>query len=252
MKTKNANYLIDVINSLAEPDIDDSRWVRAIEFAQDLGASALGMSSISIGSDIPSWFRSSMREGFIKDYIQQDLVRHDPFVPHFKVSNSPLVFSSSDAGVRTGQTRGVIAHKRRLLDHSYGQIIGVGSAGATPGVRRGVNFCFDLGQDWHEADQSYFMEHAKIFAAVVNAYVEAPSTFNLPGVILPRIPELTDRERDILSYLAQGFKNDRIAERTGLAEVTVRKHMTAARYKLGASTREQALALAMKFGLISV
>ncbi len=62
---------------------------------------------------------------------------------------------------------------------------------------------------------------------------------------------LAPREREVLSWLATGCRTARIAERMGIEEVTVTKHLHSARRKLGARTREQALAIALRDGLIA-
>ncbi|WP_425407615.1 response regulator transcription factor [Hwanghaeella sp.] len=61
---------------------------------------------------------------------------------------------------------------------------------------------------------------------------------------------LTDRERECLSWLAKGLRTGRIAERFGLADVTVALHLSNARKKLGATTRDQAMAQAIMLQLI--
>ena len=56
---------------------------------------------------------------------------------------------------------------------------------------------------------------------------------------------LTAREREVLLWLGRGERTDQIAYRLGLQPVTVSLHLRTARSKLGARTREQALALAI-------
>lgn len=252
MSGASKNYLIDILDLLSEPDIDDSRWHQAVRLAQELGASALNMGAISVNDAVPTWFRSSMRGGFLEDYVAHDFVFSDPFVPHFKFSNKTLEFEAGGVGPGSTLSQGMIEHKQRLFDHSYSRIIGVPQEGSTKGMRRGINFCFDLDSDPTREDLAERMDRLRLLAAVLAAHVGSPASLDLPGVVFPREIVLTEREREVLSYLALGLKNDRIAERTGLAEVTVRKHMTAARKKLGAATREQALAIALKHGLIDI
>lgn len=64
-------------------------------------------------------------------------------------------------------------------------------------------------------------------------------------------PTSTQRQRQVLTLLASGLQNGAIAETLGITEVAVRKHFTAARRALGANTREQALAIALRTGLIT-
>ncbi|MEL6234462.1 MAG: LuxR C-terminal-related transcriptional regulator [Pseudomonadota bacterium] len=61
----------------------------------------------------------------------------------------------------------------------------------------------------------------------------------------PVEPLLTPREADCLLHLAQGQRNARIAEQLGISTATVEMHLANARRKLGAKTREQAVALAI-------
>jgi len=56
---------------------------------------------------------------------------------------------------------------------------------------------------------------------------------------------LTDREKDVLRYLAIGLRPDRIAEKMNLKNGTVNLHIQKARLRLGAKTREQALVKAL-------
>lgn len=57
---------------------------------------------------------------------------------------------------------------------------------------------------------------------------------------------LTPREREVLALLADGLSGARIAERLVLSPETVRTHVRNAMAKLGASTRSQAVAIALR------
>jgi DNA-binding CsgD family transcriptional regulator len=61
---------------------------------------------------------------------------------------------------------------------------------------------------------------------------------------------LSAREREILGFLAEGLSGAAIAERLVLSPETVRTHVRNAMDKLGASTRSQAVALALEDGQI--
>jgi len=62
---------------------------------------------------------------------------------------------------------------------------------------------------------------------------------------------LSPRETECLLRVAQGLRSKQIAEKLGLRPVTVELHLKNARAKLKASTREQAIAIALLNGLIS-
>jgi DNA-binding NarL/FixJ family response regulator len=61
---------------------------------------------------------------------------------------------------------------------------------------------------------------------------------------------LTQRERDVLALLAEGYDNNEIARRLFLSSETVRTHVRKALKKLNAKTRVQAVALAIREGYL--
>ncbi|GHO72151.1 DNA-binding response regulator [Ktedonobacter sp. SOSP1-52] len=62
--------------------------------------------------------------------------------------------------------------------------------------------------------------------------------------------ELTEREVEVLTGLVQGERNKEIALRLGVAERTVRAHLSAIYMKLNVDSRAQAVAHALQHGLI--
>ncbi|HET7689170.1 MAG TPA: response regulator transcription factor [Nocardioidaceae bacterium] len=62
-------------------------------------------------------------------------------------------------------------------------------------------------------------------------------------------PELTDRERDVLDLMAHGLRNRAIADRLGMAEKTVRNHVSAVLQKLQVPDRTSAALRARDAGL---
>jgi DNA-binding NarL/FixJ family response regulator len=76
--------------------------------------------------------------------------------------------------------------------------------------------------------------------------------FSLPraAVTPPQaFPELTDREREILTLLAQGHNNADIAQRLVLSPKTVRNHLSNVFNKLQVADRAQAIIRAREAGL---
>ena len=63
---------------------------------------------------------------------------------------------------------------------------------------------------------------------------------------------LTHRECQVMTLLALGATTSEIAERLGISKETVRNHTRNARDKLGAKTRAQAIALALRAGEITL
>jgi DNA-binding NarL/FixJ family response regulator len=78
----------------------------------------------------------------------------------------------------------------------------------------------------------------------------------LPHVALDRLAErmpsveLTPRESEVLTCITQGRSNREIAEELGIAEKTVRIHVSAVLDKMGARDRTQATIYALQRGLV--
>jgi DNA-binding NarL/FixJ family response regulator len=66
---------------------------------------------------------------------------------------------------------------------------------------------------------------------------------------LAGLAELTPRERELLELIAQGRDNSNIASALGLAEKTVRNHITRIFAKLEVENRPQAIVRAREAGL---
>jgi PAS domain S-box-containing protein len=87
--------------------------------------------------------------------------------------------------------------------------------------------------------------HLVLLAPTNGTPVEPPTNGSAPK----RWP--TVRERQILSMLASGNTDADIAERLELSPATVQTHVRNAKAKLGARTRAQAVAMALRGGLIA-
>lgn len=63
-------------------------------------------------------------------------------------------------------------------------------------------------------------------------------------------PDLTKREKEVLSLLVEGLSNEEIAEQLTITHATVRHHVSACIKKIGATNRTQAAVLAVKNNLV--
>ncbi|HEY0143650.1 MAG TPA: response regulator transcription factor [Thermoanaerobaculia bacterium] len=67
---------------------------------------------------------------------------------------------------------------------------------------------------------------------------------------LSHAPRLSAREREVLRHVAGGLSNKEIAAQLGIAERTVKFHVTAILGKLGAENRAQAVAIGRERGIV--
>jgi DNA-binding NarL/FixJ family response regulator len=79
---------------------------------------------------------------------------------------------------------------------------------------------------------------------VIDRFATAP-----PKAPHPELDRLTDREREIVAWVATGRSNDEIAETLVVSPATVRTHVSRAMIKLGARDRAQLVVFAVQSGL---
>jgi DNA-binding NarL/FixJ family response regulator len=65
-----------------------------------------------------------------------------------------------------------------------------------------------------------------------------------------RLPTVTKREREVLRLLADGMRNEQVAQELSISPLTVRTHVKNAMEKLEADTRTEAVAKALRDSLI--
>ena len=81
---------------------------------------------------------------------------------------------------------------------------------------------------------------------VIEQFASAPARRAAPR---PGLDELTEREREIVAWVATGRSNDEIAEELVVSPATVRTHVSRAMLKLRARDRAQLVVFAIESGL---
>lgn len=89
---------------------------------------------------------------------------------------------------------------------------------------------------------------AKALAEVLQAQLAVPDS-SVAGPVL--LDELTDRELDVLQQLANGYRNDQIAQNLFISEGTVKTHVHRILQKMGVEDRTQAVAKAFRHKLVN-
>jgi DNA-binding NarL/FixJ family response regulator len=83
---------------------------------------------------------------------------------------------------------------------------------------------------------------------VLDQFQEMASVSDLEKITVP----LTQRERQILSHVANGNTNKQIANKFKISEQTIKNHVSAILRKLNANDRAHAVVLAIRHGYISI
>ena len=74
----------------------------------------------------------------------------------------------------------------------------------------------------------------------------------LPGRQSPLVDDLTPREREVLTLIAEGLRNKAIAAQLSISEKTVKNHINNVFSKLHLNDRAQAILYAIRKGLVKV
>jgi DNA-binding NarL/FixJ family response regulator len=82
---------------------------------------------------------------------------------------------------------------------------------------------------------------------VIDQFAGAGAARALPH---PQLDQLTEREREILAWVATGRSNDEIAAELVVSPATVRTHVSRAMMKLGARDRAQLVVFAVQSGVV--
>ncbi len=102
-----------------------------------------------------------------------------------------------------------------------------------------------------EAPLSDLSRAIRVIAAG-ETYIDPALAGKLPGPhSVEKLPQLTKREREILRLIADGMRNEQIARELSISPFTVRTHVKNVMEKLGAETRTQAVATALRRSLIT-
>jgi DNA-binding CsgD family transcriptional regulator len=219
-------------------------WLIAQSIVYDIGGNAVNAIGTNLSGDQPGWGRSSMSDAWLERYDTQKYHLVDPFIVAL-IDRLPEVMT--DCGV-LGRSDPAYELNHDLKAHGYGSLYASTSGSLSSGYRTMVVFCSE--HTLAEVDASIGFNRLKIIQAVIAANMPTQLDREAFGQVDVRRTSLTTKEYDVLSWLACGLRNDQIAFIGNIAEVTVRKHLLSIRKKLGATTREQAIAIAVRDGWI--
>ncbi|QPH55725.1 helix-turn-helix transcriptional regulator [Pontivivens ytuae] len=240
--------LTDAASRLAASPADEIWWV-ADALVRERGANAINACDIDVELESPLWVRSSMHDTWLMDYLAQGFMAIDPLILGAAQSTGS---NWLDAGHMTREmTFSPLAYElnHQVKDAGYAVIQAETFAAPGPGVRRLVTVAF--GKNAEQSGRAN-RDEMRLLMALISSHLAPPAAPDEPGMFTAFRSTLTVREHDVLCMLANGMRNDAVAHRLGIAEVTVRKHVLSARAKLGAATREQAIALALRSGQLAL
>lgn len=194
--------------------------------------------------DTAEWIvLSSYPDAWVRHYTQRDYFRDDPVVAAAMSQFMPQDWSELGAVPPAG---------RRILDEALE--FGIGPQGLTFPIRgpRGDFALFSVtsGCDpaaWAELRERRSGDWMTLGHTIHGRVLEIAGRKMTGG-----LARLSPRETEALQLTASGLTSDEVAARMAISERVVRAHLQTCRYKLSAANTTQAVARAVKLGLIHI
>lgn len=246
----NTNFLIDSFDEFSAHDSEAETWDAAHKIVRSVGGNHIVNGEFLNRNDAALWVRTSMTDDWMDQYVSEQYYLCDPVINSRSKSSET---HEIECGGMTNLAEGANPNEQKLnfglKDAGYSKLDSHVFRLDGSSTRRIVTICFDQGK---ESLQHINKERVMATQSLLSIFLDKRPSWKAPGLIKMGAPTLSARERDVLCYLAKGMMTAQIAAKLGIAEVTVGKHFKSARTRLGAATREQALAIAMALGIISL
>ncbi|MBY6057729.1 helix-turn-helix transcriptional regulator [Leisingera daeponensis] len=242
------NALIDTLDTLLHPQDPGGRWLAAQQLAREMGVKSILVAQISGPSKHIGWISTDMPAAWMEEYLGEGYMAVDPFLNGLADKPGSMQLDSGVLRRSEAGSKQAWALNHGLKDAGFGGLI-CSRYGAAGGPGKLVTLAFDCPAETARAAAPL---EVQLFSALLASTLGQDDPPAAERYSSPGRPLLTARQQQVLSLLAQGMMTARIAETLGLSEAAVSLHFANARKALGASTREHALALALKQGLISL
>lgn len=240
--------LEDIIDSFSGAKNHEDCWNQARRSISQVGGNAINVVSYDLLTNNIHWVRSSMTHSWLNDYTAQNFASSDPFFQFLDTPNSESVVAAGSIEREVAPSLNEYELNHQLLDAGYHSLVATKLLGTRPNEGRMIVISSD-----QKIEEFYGSEKRPLLrrlASVMGMFLGAPKDNAGLNSLGLRSEHLTPRELEVLTLLADGKRNDAIAHKMGIAEVTIRKHLLSARMKLGAVTREEALVKAILQGRI--
>lgn len=245
-------FALDLLEALSLRHDDQERWEFTLDRLAEVGFNALNMVCFTPDTGAIHWVRSSMSKGWLNRYDTQGYAEADPMLAQVRNGKESLYVQAASLKPADGHSDKALGLNHDLEKAGYIHLYSL----VVPCPDNEAKLVV-LASDQQDVQMMMTEQQRemRVLATVLatNLGSDIPSNHGRVydiASIAPTVPDMTPRELQVMDLLALGHRNERIAERLGLSEITVRTHLRNARDKLRAPTRESALVRAMQLGLI--
>lgn len=233
-------------NSKLDAVTDDSQaWDLLIDFTDSLGVCHVhtwfgsSIQNVSFYSTCPDWW--------MPHYMEHEFWKNDTLAAHCMTSHGVRPYGVDAKGTAPGESDGT-EEILNFMKSTIGLGAGVGFPVFLPdGIRiGGINIGYSgTIEDMAKLPATELLE---TMMAATAAHTKIHQLCN--GGQSP-LPHLSPREGECLLHLASGLRTKEISHKLKVSDATVAFHIQNAKRKLGAETREQAVAKAIILGLVT-
>ena len=134
------------------------------------------------------------------------------------------------------------------------EIIAINGPVSSPEIRRYLESGVQGYLVWDASSDEIIEAVSSTHSGLTVLSQQAARSLTAPSTVSPGEAgqQLTARELEVLPLVAQGLPSKTIAARLNISENTVKFHITAILGKLGASSRTEAVSIAIRQGLVSL
>jgi len=242
-----SNRTTDFFTTIEIARSPEDLWSRSADYLDALGFTHSIYSYVDRRGTPRVW--TSLPESWRDRYLDQHYEKVDPFFRHCCRTLAPI---------RTGpeyldEYDFLTAPERRVIREGGETGFRTGFSAPVRLVGSGTGFGgWNFGSTMRRSELDGFLKEHGPELRLAGFYIHELAERLLQAgerastVVRP----LSPRERECLLWLSRGLRTAAIADRLGIAQVTVDLHLKGARQKLNAATREEALAKAILKDLI--
>jgi len=184
-------------------------------------------------------------EAWLQRYVEMDYISIDPIISHCHDHATPMIWNEAQS------------HHRRIVDPHLQKIRHLFSEAREHGLGCGVSVPLHgpglswglmsfASRDTSSTNYNALMAELHLVAHFVHEAARRFARSKTPS----QLPSLTKRERECLSWAAEGKTSWEIGQLLNISERTSIFHLQNATHKLGVSGRQAAIARAISLGLI--
>lgn len=248
------NAIADLMSGLGSSDQATS-WKNTLKFFEQFGFHIVNYGMIDKAHNELLGFHTNMTDEWMAYYMEQEFCHDDPWANYVIDNAKPILYA------KEGPSELIIPEGSRsefILNEMGG--VGLRTSICVPIHNKyghlitGFNLVSRANHEEFDAMLAENLDDILLGVALINnelveaSVQEIDSNSWFPNPNFKHV--LTIREVEVLKWLCEGHRNERIAEKMNIAPVTVNYHLQEIRRKLGANTREQAVAMGFKQGIL--